>query len=428
MGKSKQLKRSKNAETSNSAYDFQNGEPLTAYVADMSYFSGKLEAYLRYREIPYNRRLVNVNVLLDEVYSNTRMMKVPVVRLPDGQWLKDTTPMIQWFEEKTAQQTAQKAGPGVFPPDPVSRFLALLVEDYADEWCWRSALYWRWCFPESRKTLSFRLGREILADWPVPKGLAGWYFGRRQIQTYLKGDGLTKQTAPFIERHYLDMIDAMQMILDDQPYLMGSQPGIADFGMFGPMFRHFGLDPTPARVMLQRAPAVYEWLARLWNARASKFSKFSKSTKQAKWTDFKHPGWNFFLKDIVQIYWPFLNANAAAWQFGESRLDFQTPEVTFRNLKVVHYRVYCLEMLQREYHALSRAQQAKVQKLLSPYGDFDVGGPVDSGLRHEFVLPLPPKPANPSAIERLLLTMTGTPWDLPGWLKPMPGKQAAGDS
>ena len=27
-------------------------EPITAYVADMSYFSGKMEAYLRYKEIP----------------------------------------------------------------------------------------------------------------------------------------------------------------------------------------------------------------------------------------------------------------------------------------------------------------------------------------------------------------------------------------
>jgi hypothetical protein len=34
-------------------------EPITAYIADTSYFSGKMEAYLRYKEIPYERRLVN---------------------------------------------------------------------------------------------------------------------------------------------------------------------------------------------------------------------------------------------------------------------------------------------------------------------------------------------------------------------------------
>jgi len=33
------------------------------------------------------------------------------------------------------------------------------------------------------------------------------------------------------------------------------------------MFRHFGIDPTPSRIMRNTAPAVYEWVARMWNAR-----------------------------------------------------------------------------------------------------------------------------------------------------------------
>ena len=34
----------------------------------------------------------------------------------------------------------------------------------------------------------------------------------------------------------------------------------------GPMFRHFGQDPTPADLMRQRAPRVYAWVARMWEA------------------------------------------------------------------------------------------------------------------------------------------------------------------
>ena len=36
------------------------------------------------------------------------------------------------------------------------------------------------------------------------------------------------------------------------------------------MFRHFGLDPTPSMIMRETAPQVYAWLARVWNARASR--------------------------------------------------------------------------------------------------------------------------------------------------------------
>ena len=72
--------------------------PMTVYLADMSYFSGKMEAYLRYKEIPYERRLATSKTMRGEVLRATGLMKVPVIRLPDGQWLKDTTPMIDWFE------------------------------------------------------------------------------------------------------------------------------------------------------------------------------------------------------------------------------------------------------------------------------------------------------------------------------------------
>jgi hypothetical protein len=33
--------------------------------------------------------------------------------------------------------------------------------------------------------------------------------------------------------------------------------------MMGPMLRHFGQDPTPADIMRNRAPGVYEWVARM---------------------------------------------------------------------------------------------------------------------------------------------------------------------
>ncbi|MEN0067737.1 MAG: glutathione S-transferase family protein [Myxococcota bacterium] len=391
--------------TQPSSYDLQGTEPLTAYVADMSYFSGKLEAYLRYREIPYERRLVTVQTLLHEVYRHTRMMKVPVVRLPDGRWLKDTTPMIQWLERHLPDV-------GVFPADPVTRFLALLIEDYADEWCWRAALYWRWCFPESRRHLSFRIGHEVLADWPVPKAIAGWYYGSRQIRTYLTGDGLTKKTEPFIRSHYLDLLRAMESILSDRPFLLGDRPTIADFGLYGPMFRHYGLDPTPARVMRNEAPAVYAWLSRVWAARSGTASAVPELP------GFDHPGWTYFMRDIATNYAPFLIRNAEAWRSGAARFDHETEAVTYPKLKTVHYRVYCLQMLQEAYAALSEDEQAQVQSHFEPFGGITLGEHVESGLVGELTLPIEPKAAPPSFFERMVLTATGTPWDLPQWVKP----------
>ena len=120
--------------------------------------------------------------------------------------------------------------------------LEAFIEDYADEWCWRAAMYWRWQPIESRKLLMRRIGHEVLADFPAPHWLAGWYFGRRQMATYLRGDGLSTETEPHIKQHYLDLLDAMNALLDDQPYLLGTHPTLVDIGLFGPMFRHYAQD------------------------------------------------------------------------------------------------------------------------------------------------------------------------------------------
>ena len=85
---------------------------MTVYLADVSYFSGKMEAYLRYKEIPYERRLATSKMMREEVLPATGLMKVPVIRLPDGRWLKDTTPMIDWFE---SQQPTPTNGAGERP-------------------------------------------------------------------------------------------------------------------------------------------------------------------------------------------------------------------------------------------------------------------------------------------------------------------------
>ncbi len=375
-------------------------EPMTAYVAEMSYFSGKMEAYLRYKEIPFERRVVGMKVMRDEVLAATGLMKVPVIRMANGQWLKDTTPMIEWLD-------SQYPDPPVIPKDPALRFLSKLVEDYADEWCWRAALYWRWRPTESRKLLMSRIGSEVLGDFPAPNWLAGWYFGRRQIATYLTGDGMTAETEPHIKQHYLDLLDSMSAILEDQPYLLGSHPTLVDIGLFGPMFRHYAEDPTPSRVMQERAPAVSAWVGRVWNARGSQLPA------ERTLSDFSHRGWDYFLKEIVQTYWPFLLRSAEAWKAGKKRVDHRAHGVTYKGLRVVHYRVYCLEVLQYEYEALSPADRKAVDDALAPHGKLELMPGLHSGLMKEHELPLPSTRPQPSRLQRLVLGLTGTPWDMP---------------
>ena len=97
------------------------------YKMDISYFSGKLEAYLRYKGIPYQPiELLESLEAFQRVGEKTGFQKAPAIEMEDGNWLMDTTPMIQWLEK-------EHPSPPVFPEDPALRFLALLIEDYGDE-------------------------------------------------------------------------------------------------------------------------------------------------------------------------------------------------------------------------------------------------------------------------------------------------------
>ena len=73
--------------------------PPTVYVMDISYFSGKVEAYLRYQEVPYRRVEASLAPLILEVGRATGVMQVPAIRLADGRWLRESSAMLRWFEE-----------------------------------------------------------------------------------------------------------------------------------------------------------------------------------------------------------------------------------------------------------------------------------------------------------------------------------------
>jgi len=346
----------------------------TLYGWDISYFTGKFQCYMRYKDIPHNFVEPNWWTLSTVIHHNTGLMKCPVVsvqakdttktimdkngkELPKELWLQDSTPMIEWFEERFKNGS-------VLPSDPFQNFFVRLVEDYADEWMWRPALHYRWSYSTDAQLNVTRFANEFLYDMPVPKFIIKQLTWDRQVKEYVTGDGIRdKETRAHTEQTYLTALKRLQAILEKTPFLLGDKPSMADFGFFASMFRHFGLDPTPSRIMRYEAPAVFEWLARMWNAKYHKLAN-------AKW----HPEgalpdtWIPLLEDIGRTYFPYLHANAMAFKNGKKTFDLEIEGVTYRQLPVVHYRVWCRERLQSFYNNLPSDVQPRVRQLLEQTG------------------------------------------------------------
>jgi glutathione S-transferase len=321
--------------------------PLIVYGTDCSYYTGKLEAYLRAKGVAYRLEPFS-DSNLRRCASHTGVMQIPQVECPDGTWLVDTTLIIEHFETRQPE-------PALRPTVPAVAFVSLLLEDYADEWLWRPAMHYRWSFPETARLMSAWLA-EHLAERRVPKWLKRQFWLRRQYGTFVKGDGVSPETRGVVEASYLGTLEALEGIFRSRPYVLGERPTEADFGFFASMFRHFCSDPTPGRVMRERAPAVHEWVARMWNGRPERFANAPLPSAL--------PGDLAPLLDAVRsAYLPYLDANARAYADGSARVRYQVQGVTFDE-PVKPYRVWCRDRLRRRLVDLDARDLAELEREL----------------------------------------------------------------
>jgi len=370
--------------------------PYTLFKYDVSYFSGKMEAYLRYKGIPHVPTEVD-NDMMNMIFTATGVKKVPAIRTADKKWLFDTTPMIQWFEQYYTK------APVLPTDDPALAFIALLIEDYGDEWLWRPAMWWRWMPKASRWALGWRIA---VGNMPkAPSRLLGWMIGRRQLQEWLWKDGMTRENSDAVRDMLFREFEFLEPLLEEQPFILGSHPSTADFGYFASMFRHFGNDPDSAEVMRRQAPNTYEWLARLWNLR------IDKCPAEQAWTWPEADYWGPLLARITKDYLPYLHQNARAHLDRKKTFDYRGATFELRKTVTTTYRVWCREVLQKRYAALGDSDRQRVSALFAPHGGLDVlfaDGTIPSGLVERFRLPLDPESSGPFK-QSLKIKLLGQP-------------------
>jgi len=321
--------------------------PLVVYGSKISYFTGKLEAFLRYKKIDYE--FVPVSPLrFEKIKRHTGVKQIPAVVLSDGRWMTDTTVMLPWLDE-------EQGGVSVIPEEPLQAFFSALVEDYADEWLWRPAMHFRWSYPESADLLSGKIADEILRQIPLPRAIKGFIFRKRQQIFFVKGDGVSEQNREQVEAIYFHNLAYLDAILQKRPFLLGTRPSLADYGYYGSMFRHFSQDPAPAKIMKERAPSVYQWTLRMWDAQQSVDSTLEPGIPE---------DWSPILRDIGSSYLPYLNANAGAFMSGKKYFTVTIGGADYKKIRTSLYRVWCLERLQAHFNNLSADVQALVEERL----------------------------------------------------------------
>lgn len=230
---------------------------VTLWGTPHSLYTGKIRSYLIKKGISYRERMPADPEFQQRVIPVVGALVVPVLEMPDGTIIQDTSDMIDHLEQ------AFPARP-MLPTSPAQQVVALLLDGFGSEGLLAAAMHYRWSYrAEQELFLSAEFGRSVHAGTNRQERLAAGAQLMAYFNDFLPLLGVTAESIPAHEAAYEALLDALDVHFLSYPYLLGGHPSIADFGFMAPLFAHLGRDPYPSSLMKNRAPNVYRWTERM---------------------------------------------------------------------------------------------------------------------------------------------------------------------
>lgn len=226
----------------------------TLFGTEMSYFSGKARAYLRWKGVDFKETPPTPDIMKSEIIANIGWPVIPVLKTPEGSYVQDTSDIIAHFEG------ARGTIPAI-PETPLQKFVTYLLQLFADEWMTLPAMHYRW--NKNEEWIYGEFGKSAAPNGtPDEQYEAGKAVGRR-FKSFVPMLGITPETAPGVEKAYELFLTAFSAHLEKLPYLLGTRASYADFAFIGPLYAHQYRDKYTGRHMKVTAPRVAEYVERV---------------------------------------------------------------------------------------------------------------------------------------------------------------------
>lgn len=222
-----------------------------------SLFTGKVRSYLLKHGIPFSERTPADPRFAAEIVPAIGLQVVPVLETPDGAFWQDSTVIIDRLEHREPRLQAASMG--------LRGVIAHLIDAFACNALLPMAMHYRWTYREQQEQfLLAEFGRAIPSGGPAaPHKAATTAKVMDRFAGFLAGLGVTREVMPIIEQDYLDLLAALEVHFQHSPYVLGSSPSLADFGLMAPLYAHLARDPVPGYIMKTKAPAVARWTERM---------------------------------------------------------------------------------------------------------------------------------------------------------------------
>jgi glutathione S-transferase len=222
----------------------------------VSPYSAKVRAYLRFKGIAYEEHAPTSIELLGRIKKAVDWAVMPTVEA-DGEWLQDTTIIIETLEERHPE-------PSITPLGSTQRVADLLLELHGDEWLPLLAMHYRWNRPQNKAFAIDEFARYGFPRLPLFVSRVATKSLAKKMQSYLPMLGVTAETRAGVEAFAEALIAHLDAHFATHPFMLGSRPGIGDFAMFGTLWAHLYRDPGSTS-LYDDAPNVRAWFERLSN-------------------------------------------------------------------------------------------------------------------------------------------------------------------
>lgn len=219
-------------------------------------YSGKARGYMNYKGLNFLDKKASIFDMATKIKPNTGERVVPVLESKSGDWIQDTTIILDYLERRHPERSISVATPRQYA-------VSLLLEVWADEYWVPIAMHYRWSFKEENEDL---ITSEVGASlFPFLPNFLQSYLGRRvtsRLDEAAPIIGFVPEQFKMLEDWTEKVLDLLERHFSQHDYLLGGRPTVADFALLASFYGHLNRDPAPKRMLMPSRPNLTDWVER----------------------------------------------------------------------------------------------------------------------------------------------------------------------
>ena len=271
---------------------------MTAYRlfgAETSPYSLKVRSFLRYKGVDFDW-VLRSSVTEEEFKKHASLPTVPLLIRPDGKASQDSTNMLATLEK-------EHTAPSAKPDDPACEALALMLEDYADEWLNKAMFHYRWNQSPDKEAAAIRVLEQLFAGRAPARKRDAQASVVSHMNERLPLVGATSENIPVIAASFQRFAALLNAHLEQTLFIFGGRPSAADFAIAG-QIQQMLLDPTMNTWLNENTPFIVAWCEFM--------EAPNPGAPFAKLSDLQETLLPLFRDEVSTTYLPWAAANSAA--------------------------------------------------------------------------------------------------------------------